>query len=90
LFEYKMPGLSGADDAAVLEWAANHGRVLVTHDVSTLTRDAYERLAAGKPMPGVFEVSTDVGIGRAVEDLILLVECSLDREWEGQIRYLPL
>jgi len=23
-------------------------------------------------------------------DIILLVECSLEEEWEGQVRYLPL
>lgn len=28
-------GLSGADDATVLAWAADNGRVLLTHDVST-------------------------------------------------------
>ncbi|MBM3496481.1 MAG: hypothetical protein FJX72_19510 [Armatimonadetes bacterium] len=26
-------GLSGADDATVLRWAARHGRVVLTHDV---------------------------------------------------------
>ena len=41
-------------------------------------------------MPGVFEVSRDVPIGRAIEDILLLVEYSLDCEWEGQVRYLPL
>lgn len=55
-------GLSGADDAAVLEWAARERRVLLTHDVSTLTHHAYERVKAGKPMPGVFEVSRAVPI----------------------------
>jgi hypothetical protein len=83
-------GLSGADDAAVLEWAAQEGRVLLTHDVSTITRYAYERVRAGQSMPGVFEAGRDVPIGRAIEDILLLVECSLDGEWEGQVRYLPL
>jgi hypothetical protein len=83
-------GLSGADDAAVLEWAAQEGRVLLTHDVSTITRYAYERVRAGQSMPGVFEVGRDVPIGRAIEDILLLVEYSLDGEWEGQVRYLPL
>jgi hypothetical protein len=83
-------GLSGADDAAVLDWAAQEGRVLLTHDVSTITRYAYERVRAGQSMPGVFEVGRDVPIGRAIEDILLLVECSLDGEWEGQVRYLPL
>ena len=83
-------GLSGADDPAVLEWAADEGRVLLTHDVSTITRYAYERAEAGKPMPGVFEVSRGIPIGAVIEDLILLTECSLENEWEGQVRYLPL
>ena len=83
-------GLSGADDAAVLESAASESRVLVSHDVSTLTRYAYERIKAGKPMPGVFEVSTNLAIGRAIDDLLLLIECSVEGEWEGQVRYLPL
>ena len=34
-------GLSGADDPTVLEWAAREGRVLLTHDVTTITRYAY-------------------------------------------------
>lgn len=83
-------GLSGADDPAVLEWAAREGRVLFSHDVSTLTGHAYDRVKSGKRMPGVFEVSHDVPTGVAIEDILLIAECSLDDEWEGQIRYLPL
>ena len=83
-------GLSGAEDPAVLEWAAGEGRVLLTHDVTTMTHYAYKRVRAGEAMPGVFEVGRTVPIGRAIEDILLLVECSLDGEWEGQVRYLPL
>jgi len=83
-------GLSGADDRTVLEWAAGEGRLLITHDVTTLTRYAYDRVRAGQPMPGIFEVTRRVPLGRAIEDLLLLAEGSREREWEGQIRYLPL
>ncbi len=83
-------GLSGAVDPMILGWAAQEGRVLLTHDVSTITYYAYERVRAGQSMPGVFEVSRDVPIGVAIEDILLLAECSLDDEWEGQVRYLPL
>lgn len=82
--------LSGVDDSALLDWAASEGRVLLTHDVSTVTLHAYERVRAGDPMPGVFEVSRSVPIGDAIENLLLIAECSLDGEWEGQVRYLPL
>lgn len=83
-------GLSGAADPTVLEWAAQQNRILLTHDISTITYYAYERVAAGKPMPGVFEVSRRVSIGLAVEDILLLAECSEKGEWDGQIHYLPL
>ena len=55
-------GLSGANDPSVLEWAAQEGRILLTHDVSTMTRYAYDRIRAGTRMPGIFEVSRDLPI----------------------------
>ncbi|HYH83938.1 MAG TPA: DUF5615 family PIN-like protein [Pyrinomonadaceae bacterium] len=83
-------GLGGEDDSTILEWAASEGRVLLTHDVNTVTAFAYERVAQGLPMPGVFEVSLKAPISVVIEDILLLVECSVEGEWEGQINYLPL
>ena len=83
-------GLSGADDVTVLEWAAHNNRVLLTHDVATMTRYAYDRVREDKPMPGIFEVARHVPIGVAIDEIVLLAECSLDQEWAGQVRYLPL
>lgn len=83
-------GLAGADDPSVLEWAAQAGRVLLTHDAATITHYAYERVRAGQAMPGVFEVRRSVALGQAIEDILLIAECSLEGEWEGQVRYLPL
>ena len=82
--------IAGSDDASVLEWAAQNKCVLLTHDVSTMTAYAYARVRDGKSMPGVFEVGRNVPIGIAIEDILLLAECSLEGEWEGQVRYLPL
>src|SRR5437879_2157692 len=83
-------GLSAADDPAILAWAAQSGRVMLTHDVATMTRYAYDRVRETKPMPGVFEVGRHVSIRVAIEEIVLLAECGLDGEWEGQVRYLPL
>lgn len=83
-------GLSGADDPSVLEWAAEHQRVLLTQDVATITAFAYERIRAGKSMPGVFELSRNVALRSAIDDIVLLATCSEEGEWEGQVRYLPL
>jgi len=82
-------GLAGEDDPTVLEWAAQENRILLSHDVATITRYAYERMAAGKPMTGVIEVTFDAPIGRVIEDLLLILDCSLSGELEGQIYYLP-
>jgi predicted nuclease of predicted toxin-antitoxin system len=83
-------GLAGEDDPTVLEWAAQENRILLSHDVATITRYAYERIAAGQPMTGVIEVTFDASIGRVIEDLLLILDCSLEGELEGQIYYLPL
>ena len=83
-------GLAGASDPDVLAWTAAEGRVLFTHDVSTITKFAYERVRAGLAMPGVFEVSRKVPVRRAIEDILLIAEYSLANEWEGQVRFLPL
>ena len=45
--------LCGADDPALPEWAAAANRILLTHDVTTVTAHAYARIRRGEPMPGV-------------------------------------
>ena len=83
-------GLSSADDLAVLEWAAQEDRILLTHDVSTITKYAYERVTAGKYMPGVIEVNRSVPIGVAIDDILLITETFQSRELQGQVMYLPI
>jgi hypothetical protein len=83
-------GLYSADDNQVLAWAAAEGRVLFTHDVATLRQLAYERVARGEPMPGVFEVPLWLGVGAAIEDIVLIVECTEPEEWRNQVCFLPL
>jgi hypothetical protein len=83
-------GLIGADDVTVLEWAAREGRVLLSHDENTLIGHARDFVDSGRPMAGLFHVGAGTSLGQVIDDLILLVECSLDAEWEGQVRFLPL
>ena len=83
-------GLQGLDDPSILEWAANEGRVLLTHDVETMTNFAYERVVAEKKMPGVFEIKRSLPLREVIDDLLLLAECSGEGQWEGQVRYFPI
>ncbi|MBM3130269.1 MAG: hypothetical protein FJ009_16790 [Chloroflexi bacterium] len=83
-------GLGGQADPQILERAAQEGRVVLTHDVSTLTAHAYARVRRGLPMSGVFAVSQSIPIAQAIADILLLAECSIEGEWENQVRYFPL
>ncbi len=83
-------GLLGAEDPAVLAWAAEEGRILLTHDRATMPDHAYARVRAGRKMPGVVVVNNLLPVGKAIEALELLATCSLEGEWEGKVVYLPL
>jgi hypothetical protein len=83
-------GLEGAIDPMVLAWAAQNQRIVVTHDRATLPAFAFERVVAGEPMPGVFVINDRLPVGRAIEELVLLITCSESSEWEGKVLYLPL
>jgi hypothetical protein len=64
--------LTGADDPAVLAWAADEERILLTHDVTKLTYHAQLRIAAGQREPNVFAVAQTAATGTVIEDLLLL------------------
>lgn len=78
------------DDPDVLEWAAREERVLLTQDVNTMTKHAYNRIRVGHPTPGVFVVPQELAISIAIEDIVLLVQTSLPGEWQNQVCFLPL
>jgi hypothetical protein len=82
--------MRGANDPELLDWAARERRVILTHDVTTMTKHAYERVRTGQPMAGVFEVPSTAAVSIVIDDLILLADCSFEGEWAGQVRYLPL
>ena len=61
-----------------------------TSDVSTMTDFAYERIGQGLPTPGVFVIRQSLPVGQAIEELLILAECSREGEWEGTLLHLPL
>ncbi len=83
-------GLRGADDPDVLAWAAEQGRIVLTHDRATMPEYAYQRVAAGKDMSGVFVVNDRFPVGSAIQEILLIVACTNHAEWAGRVVYLPL
>lgn len=62
----------------------------LTHDVTTMTRHALERVARWEAMPGVIAVHQRLSIGSVVDDLLLVAACSLPSDWADRIHFLPL
>jgi predicted nuclease of predicted toxin-antitoxin system len=61
--------LRGSLDAAVLEWAAETGRVTVTCDRSTMIDEAVQRVRRGMRMPGLVVVRRDAPSSLVISDL---------------------
>jgi predicted nuclease of predicted toxin-antitoxin system len=73
-------GLGEADDPTVLKWSAENDRIVLTHDRATMPDFAYERLVKQEQM----------SVRQAIDEILLLVNCSQQSEWKGIVLYLPL
>lgn len=83
-------GLAGVKDPDVLAWAAEQNRILITHDIRTIPKYAYERIAQELPMPGVIVVPEDFPIGQAIAEVLMILQCSEQSEYVDQVLHLPL
>jgi hypothetical protein len=81
--------IEGRSDPEVLEFAATQGRILVSHDTSTMPVHFSERMRSGGASPGVLLVRQRASVGQIVDALLLVWSASWDRDWAGQIHYLP-
>jgi predicted nuclease of predicted toxin-antitoxin system len=83
-------GLRTQDDPAILQWAAREGRILLTHDISTMPDFAYARVVAEETMAGVIIIPTSISMGRAIADVVLIASATQADEWANRVVYLPL
>ena len=83
-------GLAGADDPDILAWAAENNRIVLTYDRATMSDYAYERVAAGEGMAGVFILNDRFPVGRAINEILLMDACSEQAEWNGRAVHVPL
>lgn len=81
--------LEGLPDQQVLEVAARHGRILLSHDRRTMVDHFRTRLAEGRSSPGVFLLTQSASIGEVVDVLLTVWAASEPDEWVNQLRYLP-
>jgi predicted nuclease of predicted toxin-antitoxin system len=82
--------LLGAEDPDILDWAAQEGRVLLTHDIETMTKYANTRLEQGQPIAGVIFVRDTLPIAQVIEDLLVVLGATDSADWENRTTFLPL
>ncbi len=82
-------GLTGMPDPELLEWAYREGRIIFSHDTSTMPEHLKERLLAGEESAGIVIVQQNLPVGQAIEALVEFVLCSEQSEWINQIVHLP-
>ena len=83
-------GMGEATDLQLLTWAAQEGRITVTHDRKTMPMHAAVMLGEGQNIAGLFVVPRSMSLHLVLEDLELMITCSENDEWVNVIRYLPL
>ena len=79
----------GADDPRVLEYVAEHGYIVLTHDVNTMPGYFYDRIDKELHVPGLFLVHKHTPVGRVVDALELIILASEDSDWVGKATYVP-
>ena len=82
-------GRSGLDDPGVLAWAASLGRIVLSHDVRTMTRYAHGRIAGERLMPGLILVDASRPTHAVIDDILGVAGASAAEEYVSQIVHIP-
>jgi hypothetical protein len=80
--------VAGRDDETLLAWAGKNGRVVLTHDLATMV-PAFQ-LQSQSEFCAIVLVPDSLPIGRIIEDVLLLDQCSRESDWTAGVIYLPL
>ena len=81
-------GLAGLRDPKVLAVAASSGRVLVSHDVSTMPEE-FSRFIQEQTSPGVILISQELSYREAIEGLLRVWANTEAEDWENVLSFLP-
>ena len=83
-------GLQEEPDETILQFAADHALLVVSHDVNTMPARAYLRIDAGKNVPGLLMAQQSDPIAPIIESLVLIWSASEAEEWMDQVWFLPI
>ena len=85
-----VPEISSQDDRVLLRFATAEGRVVVTHDVSTMIPAMREQMRLESRCTPIVMVPDSMPIGAAVDDILVLDGCAVEADWAAGVIYIPL
>ena len=85
-----VPQISGEDDPVMLAWATTNGRVVLTHDLSTMIPALSEQLGRASVCAPIVLVPDALQIGPVIEEILVLDACSVASDWASGVIYLPI
>ena len=74
-------GLKGVPDPDVLDLAATQGRILLSHDTSTMPVHFLRFLSQGKQSPGLLLVSQTAAAGDVIDAVVPIWSASSPSDW---------
>ncbi len=83
-------GLRTVEDSIILAWAAQEGRVILTHDASTMIDAAYQRTREDLPMPGLIAVRRLAPLAASISDIMFVAQAGTPLDLQDQVRHIPL
>jgi hypothetical protein len=82
--------LEGGEDAEILDYAAAENWIVVSHDRSTMSASAYERIGQQQAMTGLILIPQRARLAPIIEDLLVIAFCTEIEEWHNRVEFLPL
>lgn len=77
-------------DENILQFAANRGLIVISHDVNTMPATAFARIDAGLPLPGLIMVRQSLPVALVIDNLLLIWSATEAEEWARQVWFLPI
>jgi hypothetical protein len=81
-------GLMQTPDPLILDYAARQNRVIVTHDRTTMTAHAQDRMDQGLCMAGLIVLAQFINVGKAIQEVATLAQAGHPGDLDGKILFV--
>jgi hypothetical protein len=85
-----VPEISRQDDRTLLRFATAEGRIVMTHDVSTMVPAMLEQMRIESRCAPIVLVPDLMPVGAAIENILLLNDCAVEADWAAGVIHIPL